>query len=287
MFTSSENSYREWRAARLDCYPQTANDLQVSIGGLTDVAESEKTAILKFCRTANMAIYCCRDLTVDRDAIRAFGRNFGLHRLDHHLCANEDGVAELAVALDDIRGEYIPYSNRSLSWHTDGYYNETTKQVQAVVLHCAQDAAEGGESAVLDPDIAYIRMRDADPAFIAAFEHPECMTIPANRSESDEIRPQVSGPVFSYCNAGSALHMRYSTRKKNICWRDDAATTAARAFLSELLADEQGPVLRFRLRPGQGLISNNVLHNRAAFVDNAEQTRLLYRARYFDRIDSS
>lgn len=287
MFTSSENNYREWRAARLDRYPGAVNDLTVGIGGLTDVAESEKSAILALCRRANMAIYRCRDRAVSRDAIRAFGTSFGLHRLDHHLCANDDGVAELAVAAGDPRGGYVPYSNRSLSWHTDGYYNAASKQVQAVVLHCAQDAAEGGESAVLDPDIAYIKMRDADPAFISAFEHPECMTIPANRSDSDEIRPEVSGPVFSYNNAGSLLHMRYSTRKRNIRWRDDAATTAARECLSELLADEQGPVLRFRLKPGQGLISNNVLHNRTAFADNLGAPRLLYRARYFDRIDSS
>ncbi len=287
MFTSSENNYREWRAARLDRYPQTADDLLIGIGGLTDVLESEKTAILALCRRANMAIYHCPDRAEGRDAVRVFAANFGLHRLDHHLCANEDGVAELTVAGDDKRAEYVPYSNRSLSWHTDGYYNETAQQVQAVVLHCAQDAAEGGMSAVLDPYIAYIRMRDADPAFIIAFEHPECMTIPANRSATDEIRAEVSGPVFSYRDAGSVLLMRYSTRKKNIRWRNDAATTAAREFLSELLAEEQGPVLRFRLKPGQGLISNNVLHNRTAFEDDSAAPRLLYRARYFDRIDPS
>jgi alpha-ketoglutarate-dependent taurine dioxygenase len=287
MFAASENSYQEWRAARLDRYPGTVDDLTVGIGGLTDVVESERTAILALCRRANMAIYCCRDRMVSRDSIRVFATNFGLHRLDHHLCANEDGVAELTVAVDDKRGGYVPYSNRSLSWHTDGYYNSASRQVQAVVLHCAQDAADGGESAVLDPDIAYIRMRDADTAFISAFEHPECMTIPANRSDPEEIRPEVSGPVFSYSNAGSRLHMRYSTRKRNIRWRDDAATTAAREFLSELLADEQGPVLRFCLKPGEGLISNNVLHNRTAFDDNFAAPRLLYRARYFDGIDSS
>jgi len=287
MFTSSENNYREWRAARLNRYPVMVDDLLIDIGGLTDLVESEKTAILALCRRANMALYHCRDRTVNRDAIRAFAMNFGLQRLDHHLCANADGVAELTVAGDGQRGAYVPYSNRSLSWHTDGYYNEASMQVQAVLLHCAQDAADGGESAVLDPEIAYIRMRDADPAFISAFEHPDCMTIPANRSKSEEIRPAVSGPVFSYRHAGSVLHMRYSTRKKNIRWRDDAATTAAREFLAELLADEHGPVLRFRLQPGQGLISNNVLHNRTAFDDDSVAPRLLYRARFFDRIDSS
>jgi alpha-ketoglutarate-dependent taurine dioxygenase len=164
--------------------------------------------------------------------------------------------------------------------------NEASSRVRAVILHCVQDAKTGGQTAVLDPEIAYIRLRDASPAYIAALEHPACMTIPANIVGGREVRPAVPGPVFSYDQAGGTLHMRYSARKKNIRWRDDRATTAARACLSELLADETGPVLRFDLRPGQGLISNNVLHNRTAFEDGSSGKRFLYRARFFDRINS-
>ena len=216
-----------------------------------------------------------------------FAARFGLSRLDHHLCANADGVSELTTASSGRRVGYVPYSHHSLSWHTDGYYNERSKQVRAVVLHCAQDATTGGENALLDPEIAYIRLRDANPAFITAFEHPACMTIPANIENGREIRPEVSGPVFSYENSSGFLHMRYSARKKNIRWRDDQTTTAAREFLSELLADEAGPILRYKLQPGQGLISNNVLHNRTAFEDGQSHKRLLYRARFFDRIEPS
>lgn len=287
MFTSGEKNYREWRAEKMDNYPDAVSELMVAIGGLNDVDSGERAAVLDRCRRANMAIYTCHDEAVDRAAIRAFGKNFGLQCLDHHLCANEDGVSELTVTAGGLQGEYVPYSNRSLSWHTDGYYNDASERIHAVVLHCAQDASSGGESAVLDPDIAYIRMRDADPAYITAFEHPECMTIPANIGDQGEIRPEVCGPVFSYGHSGATLHMRYSTRKKNIRWREDAITLAARNFLSDLLDDEAGPVLRFRLRPGQGMISNNVLHNRTAFEDDPAQRRFLYRARYFDRVDSS
>jgi alpha-ketoglutarate-dependent taurine dioxygenase len=234
-----------------------------------------------------MAIYACNDTVVDRAAIRTFAAHFGLQRVDHHLCANDDGVAELTVAHEDRRSGYVPYSPRSLSWHTDGYYNEPSRQVRAVILHCAQNAASGGQSALLDPEIAYIRLHDADPAYIDAFLHPACMTIPANIEDGREIRPAVSGPVFSYDHSSGALHMRYSARKKNIRWRDDRTTTAARKFLTELLADAAGPLLRHDLQPGQGLISNNVLHNRTAFEDGPSQKRLLYRARFFDRINPS
>jgi alpha-ketoglutarate-dependent taurine dioxygenase len=38
-----------------------------------------------------------------------------------------------------------------------------------------------------------------------------------------------------------------------------------------------------KLQAGQGLICNNVLHTRSGFTDG-EHARLLYRARYYDRI---
>jgi len=287
MFPASEAGYRNWRAARLDCYPQTADELMVDIGGLTALDPGQRIAIEAVLRRANMAIYACQEAVADRAAMRSFAARFGLLRLDHHLCANADGVAELTVASGGRRGGYVPYSSRGLSWHTDGYYNEAPCRVRAVVLHCVQDAASGGQNAVLDPEIAYIRLRDEDPALVAAFEHPECMTIPANVADGDEIRPAVSGPVFSFDGPGGALHMRYSARKKHICWRDDPATAAARDFLASLLDCDHGAVLRFNLRPGQGLISNNVLHNRTAFEDASGTRRFLYRARFFDRIESS
>ena len=81
--------------------------------------------------------------------------------------------------------------------------------------------------------------------------------------------------------------MRYSARKKNIQWRDNAITRAARDFLTEILADESGPVFHYRLQAGEGLISNNVLHNRTAFEDGPGQGRLIYRARFYDRIEST
>jgi alpha-ketoglutarate-dependent taurine dioxygenase len=286
MFLSSSTDYREWRAAKLDMYPTGVDELVVNIGGLADLDHRATAAIRSSCRRANMAIYSCHDNVVDHAAIHAFAAHFGLHRIDHHLCANDDGVAELTVASEGARSDYVPYSDRSLSWHTDGYYNEESSRVRAVILHCVQDATTGGETAALDPEIVYIRLRDANPAFITALEHPECMTIPANVGNRGEIRPAICGPVFSYDASDGALHMRFSARKKNIRWRDDPTTTAAREFLSELLADESGPVLRFCLQPGQGLISNNVLHNRTAFEDGPSRKRLLYRARFFDRINS-
>ena len=282
-----EADYQAWRNAKLEGYPRCAKELLVQIGGLAQLSDPEKAEITANCRRANMAIYHCRDDFADRAAVCAFAANFGLLRLDHHLCANEDGVSELSVASQGLRTRYVPYSSRSLSWHTDGYYNDESRPVRAVVLHCANSVATGGENALLDPEIMYIHMRDENPCFITALEHPECMTIPANPGVWGEIRPAVSGPVFSREPRSGALHMRYSARKTNIHWRDDELTRLARGFLSEVLTDDNGPVFRYRLQAGEGLISNNVLHNRMAFEDDPHRRRLIYRARFYDRIDST
>jgi len=260
------------------------HEIVVPIDGLGNLTAEQHAAIGRSIKRSNMGISRCRDTFVDRAAVVSFAARFGLTHIDHHLCANADGVSELSVASTGVRSDYVPYSNRSLSWHTDGYYNDKPRQINAVILHCAQSAVSGGENALLDPEIVYIRLRDEDPRFIAAFEHPQCMTIPANTGAEGEIRPALTGPVFSY-GAHGEIHMRYSARKKNIRWRDDPLTTAAREFLTEILAETDGPVFRYRLQTGEGLLSNNVLHDRTAFSDDQRQQRLLYRARFFDRIE--
>ncbi|MDH5784459.1 MAG: TauD/TfdA family dioxygenase, partial [Chromatiales bacterium] len=84
-----------------------------------------------------------------------------------------------------------------------------------------------------------------------------------------------------------ALHMRYTARKRNIEWKDDSTTEAALAALERLLSDNPY-IFRATLQPGMGLLCNNVLHTRDGFRDDPKAPpRLLYRARYFDRIDGT
>ncbi|MGB5206622.1 MAG: hypothetical protein WBN76_02810, partial [Azonexus sp.] len=81
------------------------------------------------------------------------------------------------------------------------------------------------------------------------------------------------------------LHMRYTARTRSIAWKQNAATQAAVAALERLLNQDGTPhVFHAQLEPGMGLLCNNVLHDRAAFSDDPARPRLLYRARYLDRI---
>jgi alpha-ketoglutarate-dependent taurine dioxygenase len=211
---------------------------------------------------------------------------FCLERLDMNLRADEDSITSLRVVPESTGTQYIPYTSRSLNWHTDGYYNTLDQQVHGVIMHCVQDAASGGKNRLLDPEIAYMLLRDANPGYIRALMQPDAMTIPPNVEAGNQIREARSGPVFMVEKYGGSLHMRYTARTRSIVWKDDRDTRMAVGFLADLLAGDSPCILSYRLRAGQGIICNNVLHTRSAFSDDAAsgQVRLLYRARYHDRI---
>lgn len=282
----NEDAYQRWRSGKLAAYPTEALSLVVELGDPREPTAPELDAIRARCRAANMAIYASGvGSGTDKDVPRSLGAALGLTHIDSNLLADEDSITSLRYVEGKSGRGYIPYSNRRLLWHTDGYYNTPERQIRAFVLHCVSPAAEGGENALLDHEIAYLLMRDADPTYIEALMQPDAMTIPANTEEGTETRPAQTGPVFSIDEAGN-LHMRYTARTRSIEWKDDPAVRAAVKFLEDLLASESPYVLRHRLSAGQGLVCNNVLHNRTAFTDAVDkgQSRLIYRARYYDRI---
>ena len=231
-----------------------------------------------------MALYDTGGRLLDKRDVRALGARFGLERLDGNLCADGDKVTALEVSGAGRKGGYIPYTNRRLSWHTDGYYNDPAQSIRAFILHCVRPAAEGGESLLLDPELVYIQLRDEDPEHVRALMDPGAMTIPPNMENGVEIRGACSGPVFSV-DATGTLHMRFSARMRNIVWKDDPRVQRAAARLRELCSGDNPFTYRHRLRAGEGVICNNVLHCRTGFTDpDAGGGRLLYRARYYDRI---
>lgn len=279
------HGYRRWRQQKLAGYPAATTELLVPIVDLSAPTQCEREAIQQACRRANMALFHTQG-TVDKDRLRHFGSAFGLSALDTNLHADDDGISALQVSEVERKRDYIPYTNQRLNWHTDGYYNRPGQWIRSFLLFCVRDAAEGGENRLLDHEIAYLLLRDTDPRYIEALMHPQAMTIPANIEQGVEIRPAETGPVFSVDSATGCLHMRYSARTRNIEWRDDAATRDAVAFLADLWENGSPYVYHHRLMPGQGLICNNILHSRAAFRDDPAtgRTRLMYRARYYDRI---
>jgi hypothetical protein len=283
---SDPDTYARWRDAKLAQAPTKVEDLLVEIADPRRVSAPEHAAILERCKRANMALYTSRTAgEADKSIPSLLGERFGLRRLDHNPGADEDAISSLSVQTDALHAGYIPYTDRPIAWHTDGYYNPPERQIHGLLLHCVSPAAKGGANALLDAEILYILIRDRDPGHIEALMHPRCMTIPANPADGSsprEARPDITGPVFSVQPDGH-LHLRYTDRTRSIRWRDDPRTANAVDFLKTTLHQPSPWRLEARLEAGWGLICNNVLHTRTGFTDGPVP-RLLYRARYYDRI---
>lgn len=276
-------AYQQWRAQKMSLRQCDVAQHVVVIGDPFHLQAAEKQALLESCDAYDMAVYQLK-VSADhcKEMVASLGEQLGLSRLDANLRADSDNISSLQVS-EQAGNQYIPYTNKALSWHTDGYYNKPERQINAFLLHCVSDAAEGGTNHLLDHELVYKLLRDENPDYIDALMHPQAMTIPDNVESGKVIRAAQTGPVFSLHADSGRLHMRYSARKRNIIWRDDENTIMAVGRMAEILADKS-LVLSIALQPGQGLICNNVLHNRTGFSDSDSKKRLMYRARYFDRV---
>lgn len=286
---TDERAYAAWREQKLLSQPKCLDELLVEIENPLALTAVERAAIHRACSQVNMAIYRIKPqgkgAVPDSSLVADLGRQLGLLRLDQNLYAEDDGISALQVSAQRRQHEYIPYSNRAIRWHTDGYYNPPERNVQGMVLHCAQPAAKGGENALMDHEMLYLQIRDENPDHITALMQDDVMTIPANIEDGVEIRPEQTGPVFSV-NSNGYLHMRYTARTRSIVWKQDANTKAAVECLTRLLVEDSPYCFKKRFAAGEGIISNNVLHTRTAFENDEDQPqgRLVYRARYYDRV---
>jgi alpha-ketoglutarate-dependent taurine dioxygenase len=280
----NETAYLAWRTRKLAQAPTSLADLIVEVDDPRALTAAEHAALLDKVRRANMAIYAGRQHQADKDIARKIGHQFGLENLNANWLAGEDGISEIRVFDNGTRQHYIPYTDKAIKWHTDGYYNPPERTIRGMVLHCVRNASSGGENQLMDHEMAYLLLRDENTGHIRALMQADAMTIPDRVDETDGLRAAQSGPVFSLDNAGN-LHMRYTARTRSIEWKQDAATLAAVAALERLLASDSPHVFKARLEPGMGLLCNNVLHDRSAFSDDpTHPPRLLYRARYLDRL---
>lgn len=282
-------AYAQWRAAKLAATPQRVEDLIVDVADPRCLSAHERTALLRTCARANMVVYRSPVIEEDKALPRLLGAQLGLHRLDANWLADEDGISPIAVSAQwpGARADFIPYTDKPIRWHTDGYYHPRSRRIEGMVLHCVRAAGEGGVSGLVDHDRVYIALRDANPAWVRALMAPDAMTIPERTDEHGLARPAQSGPVFSVLSdpdGDHALHMRYTARTRSIAWKEDVDTRAAVAFLEQLLSSDAPCIFRLRLQPGMGIVANNVPHERSAFTDHPQRPRLLYRARYLDRV---
>lgn len=278
-------SYQRWRNWKLAHGPAHADDVCVDINDPRCLDDRERAALLSCIARHSVAVYRSAVTEEDKSIPRRLGAQLGLQRLDANWLADEDGISSIAVSdRSDGRGGFIPYTNRAIGWHTDGYYHPEGRQIHGMILHAVRPARNGGDNLLLDHERVYIGLRDQAPELIQALMQHDVMTIPARADEDGVARSAQSGPVFSVDAQDGSLHMRYTARSRSIEWKADAATRTAVQALETILREGRSGVWRVRLASGMGVVGHNVLHTRFAFEDDPAYPRLLYRARFLDRV---
>jgi len=289
--THADGDYLQWRRWKLDSYRHGTEDCLIPVRRSGVFSKSDLTALHDVLRTNNFVFYdwsetvpepgdqettlyqLCRSLRLTVQV-----PDFENHDeiLNH---SSSDLQARLITDLENGRStnKYIPYTSRSLNWHTDGYYHRSADAVRSFVMHCLHPAQSGGENSFLCPEIAYIWLRDENPEWISLLSRC-CFEIPANESGQVTQRATFHGAIFEG-DYQDALLMRYTQRQRHIKWDDDQALDDARTFLADKLNNDRRYVVRIKLDSGQGVICNNVLHRRDAYQDG-ETPRTLLRLRF-------
>ncbi len=131
----------------------------------------------------------------------------------------------------------------------------------------------------------YILLRDKDPDALRILMNNNCFEYKSPKT--GVINHQLGGKVF-WVNQNGHLCHRFSFRKMDMAWSEDGEVIAARDTLESLMLEESEYVIEGRLESGMGLISNNVLHTREKLVDSddASKKRLLFRTRFYDRVNA-
>jgi len=281
--------FQAWKDAKIRVAESVGRLDPVEIRALSAPSRSEIAELARRCRATNFGQYHTGDSEITgcgaKSDLIAFARHFGLRVSEAHRSAEGEGVVVLRASSDERRKGYIPYTPRALNWHTDGYYNAPGARISAFILHCLNPAKTGGENRIIDPEIVYLRLREANPDYVRALMHPAAMTIPENDADGG-LRPASTGPVFYPDRSSGRLQMRYTARTRSIVWRDDSLTREAVDWLAAWLGSDDPLMRTLRLEAGTGLLNNNVLHNRSSYVDGAgaEEARVMLRVRFHNRV---
>jgi len=281
----NEGEYQAWRARKLNYRQEVSATRVFELDQQGRLSRSMLPLLRKQVAAYNFVIFQSVG-ELGKAEFLALNRQFGLVALDANLGADEDKVTSLQVVGDtDSRARYIPYTNRAMNWHTDGYYNPFARRIDAFALYCVNQAARGGGNYLFDHEMMYMLIRDRSPSALVALMRNDMLRIPANVQQNQVIRAEESGPVFSLQSSSCMLSMRYTSRPQNIVWKTDKNSTAALNLVREILM-QGSAMVEVQLQPRQGIVCNNVLHGRQAFHDTLDQpARLIYRARYHDAID--
>jgi gamma-butyrobetaine hydroxylase len=157
----------------------------------------------------------------------------------------------------------LAFTGLAISPHTDNPYRDPVPTIQ--LLHCLSNAAEGGDSGLVDGFAAAAALRDRDRA---AFEVLTTTRV-SFRFDSRDTHLESLTPLIGLDAAGCIREIRFNNRSMRVMPlgpEESRVFYAAYRTFAELLCDPAAQA-SLRLRPGDCLIFDNtrLLHARTAF----------------------
>ena len=170
----------------------------------------------------------------------------------------------------EVRTEVNPvnlaYTGMALQAHTDNPYRDPVPTMQ--ILYCLENAAEGGDSIVVDGFACIQRLNDEDPEAVDLL-NKYCARFGYHGAAG--VALQSRRPMIETTPDGEVICIRFNNRSSSaftdIPFDDMAAYYKAYRRLGALIDDPEMQV-SFKLEPGQCFIVDNtrVLHARKGYT---------------------
>ncbi|ABL02745.1 conserved hypothetical protein [Candidatus Ruthia magnifica str. Cm (Calyptogena magnifica)] len=278
------DEYKHWRDEKLANASTKIEACLIEISNPFELTHSEKNKIKLLCQQNNFALFNIGQQSNYPQAIIAINKQLGLIDYDPHLYVQNQGLAYITQSVKKDQVEFIPYTNKAIGWHTDGYYNTIEQCIRAFSLFCITPANCGGENQWIDQQMVYLQLRESNPDVTKALTHTQAMSIPEHTVNGIIRRNSSIGAIFFIDKHSSQLYMRYTQRKKNIKFLDAQEVKQAITILDAYLSTTTEYHFSHTMTTNQGMLCNNILHKRSRFIDSSLKPRLLLRGRYFNRL---
>ena len=274
IFTAKSAEFLRWAEEKERNIPHNIDGIIVNIHDINNVKISEIAKIKETINKFNSCIYSSKIALKSNTNLLRFAESIGMRTYDRNNI--ESNEISTITPLENNKINYIPYTDKSLNWHTDGYYDK--KSIFSWLLHCVHPATHGGENYLLDHELAlreYVLRYDD----INNLMSEDALTIPESK---DTSRSEISTYIFSIKNQYKKLHMRFSMRKDNIGTSPKAGDAVTK--LKQTIENDCAKYsLTYKLQKNEGIITNNILHGRKAFKDDKVKRKLL-RIRSYERL---
>ena len=274
IFTAKSAEFLRWAEEKERNIPHNIDGIMVNIHDINNVKISEIAKIKETINKCNSCIYSSKIALKSNTNLLKFVESVGMRTYDRNNI--ESNEISTITPLENNKINYIPYTDKSLNWHTDGYYDK--KSIFSWLLHCVHPATHGGENYLLDHELAlreYVLRHDD----INNLMSEDALTIPESK---DTSRSEISTYIFSIKNQYKKLHMRFSMRKDNIGTSPKAGDAVTK--LKQTIENDCAKYsLTYKLQKNEGIITNNILHGRKAFKDDKVKRKLL-RIRSYERL---